>query len=1015
MTVNKTNKANLAWLEDPTVFSVNTIRPHSDHHFYEEEAQALAEGEMALKQSLNGTWLFSYAKNPASRIEEFYENEYDSSAFSEIQVPGHIQMQGFDYCHYTNISYPWDGHDELVPPKISWDYNPVGSYVKYFELENTLRDKRLFLSFQGVETAFYVWLNGAFIGFGEDSFTPSEFEISEHIRLGVNKLCVEVYKKSSASWIEDQDFWRFSGIFREVYLYAIPAVHISDLFVKTDLDKTYQNGVLNIKLELEGDLKGTVAAYLFDKDRKQIASLEDVKAASEMKLAINANQFRTWSAEDPYLYTLILYCKDANGNSVEIVPQKVGFRTFELRDKIMCLNGRRIVFKGINRHEFSASNGRAITKEDMLWDIKFCKKNNINAIRTSHYPNQNEWYGLCDEYGIYLIDETNLESHGSWARDGQCATEWTVPGDYPEWKENVLSRADAMLQRDKNHPSVLIWSCGNESHAGENILAMSQFFHEQDSTRLVHYEGVFWNRQYDAASDIESRMYAKSQEVEEYLSSNPKKPYINCEYMHAMGNSCGGMKLYTDLEDKYPMYQGGFIWDYIDQAILREDSNGNEILAYGGDFHDRPSDYNFCTNGIVYADRTPSPKAQEVKFLYQNVKLIPNEKGVTIQNQNLFLSTDSYIMECRVFCNGEQVFEQNAVVSAAPLSEVFVEINYPEFQQKGEYLCRVSLLLAGDTAWESKGYEIAFGEAVLKPCSNTIELVSCQSEQHIRIVKGDGNVGVYSEQVSILFSLSEGGIVSIKKEEKELVDRAAKPIYWRAFTDNDRGNANAFETCQWAMASKYQKMTEYKIDIKEDSLVLEYNFITPTNPSTTSKVIYTVDKNCNIHVKLHYVGQKGLPKLPLYGMEFKLSPALQEFEWYGMGPEENYIDRAAGAKLGRYHKKVKDNLSGYVLPQECGNRTGVREAKVYDASGDGLKIVFAAEPFELNVLPYSTADLENAMHLGELPPVTNTYVRLAAKQMGVGGDDSWGAPVHPEYCISGEEDIDFEFILSVIC
>ncbi|HEX3076308.1 MAG TPA: glycoside hydrolase family 2 TIM barrel-domain containing protein, partial [Lachnospiraceae bacterium] len=1007
---------------------------------------------------------FSYANNPDSRIEDFYRLDYDCSGFAKIQVPGHIQMQGYDCCHYTNKIYPWDGHDELRPPHISWEYNPVGSYVKYFELDGNLKDRSTYLSFQGVETAFYVWLNGEFLGYGEDSFTPSEFEITGLLKTGVNKLSVEVYKRSSASWIEDQDFWRFSGIFRDVYLYAIPSTHIEDLFVRTDLDSNYQNGTLNVNMKLQGDLSGYVSAYLLDQNGIKFASLENVASKKQMSITMEVNRIQTWSAEDPYLYTLLLYCIDEKGNLVEIVPQKVGFRTFEMRDGIMYLNGKRIVFKGVNRHEFSPVTGRAITKEDMLWDIQFCKKNNINAVRTSHYPNQSEWYRLCDEYGIYLIDETNLESHGSWQKLERVDPEWNVPGDLPEWKENVLDRANSMLQRDKNHPSILIWSCGNESYAGEDILAMSQFFHDQDPTRLVHYEGVFWNRKYDQISDMESRMYAKPQEIVEYLESNPKKPYISCEYMHAMGNSCGGMMKYTDLEDMYPMYQGGFIWDYIDQAISKKDENGNEILAYGGDFDERPTDYNFCTNGIVYADRTPSPKMQEVKFLYQNIKIAPNGKGVFIRNQNLFTSTDGYVMDCRVYRNGEQVFYHTTLVTVKPQEESYFTIDYPEFKKNGEYVYRVSMLLAKDTIWAQKGHEVAYGEFICgsylgeihgssvgavrscEVCSDRVKAIDVNSScsfvnvrdmnraevigknspalnskilgthntpEKTRFVKGDGNYGVYRKDISILFSEPEGGITSIRKGGKEMIGRAAKPIYWRATVDNDRGNTNAFESSQWGMVSKYQRLTDFSVDTMGDSLQIRYTFTTPTNPSTTSTVTYTVDQDCNIHVKTHYHGKKGMPMLPLYGMEFRVKPDLSQFCWYGMGPDENYIDRAEGARLARYEMQVADNLSRYVVPQECGNRTGVRYAKVIDSSGRGLEFTARKQPFELNVLPYSTADLENAMHIEDLPPVKNTFVRIAAKQMGVGGDDTWGAPVHPEYCISSEEDIEFEFVISV--
>ncbi|SFR68785.1 glycoside hydrolase family 2 TIM barrel-domain containing protein [Anaeromicropila populeti] len=1007
-------KADLAWLENPAVFSVNTIPPHSDHWFYEKECQALCQSEMPLKQSLNGRWLFHYAENPESRKEHFYEMDNSCDDFSSIQVPSHIQLEGYDYCHYTNKIYPWDGQEELLPPNISWKYNPVGSYVKYFELAENLKGKKIFLSFQGVETAFYVWLNGEFIGYAEDSFTPSEFDITEYIIEGTNKLCVEVYKRSSASWIEDQDFWRFSGIFREVYLYAVPELHIFDVFIKTKLNSDYKSGILEIDLQTKGNLKGSMSAKLLDSQNRTVAVLEHISTQPEMNLKIEVNQIQTWSAEEPYLYLLLLYCKDDSGNLIEVVPQKVGFRSFELRDKIMYLNGKRIVFKGVNRHEFSPSRGRAVTKKEMIWDIKFCKRNNINAVRTSHYPNQSEWYRLCDEYGIYLIDETNLESHGSWQRTDGTVPKWVVPGDLEEWRENVLSRANAMLQRDKNHPSILIWSCGNESYGGKDIYAMSQLFRQKDPGRLVHYEGVFWDRTYNETSDMESRMYAKPHEIEEYLLQDPQKPYISCEYMHAMGNSCGGMLKYTALEEKYPMYQGGFIWDYIDQVILREGKSGNNVFAYGGDFMDRPSDYNFCANGIVYADRTPSPKAQEVKFLYQNVKIMPDEKGVRIQNQNLFISTDHYIMECQVFRNGEPIYFTSGVVSVEPQKEQWIPIDYPHFNSEGEYVYRVSLHLREDTLWESKGYETAYGEYCCKTFSKEKVKQLENALPKVELIRGDGNYGIRSGDLSILFSVSEGGIVSIKKAGKELVSRAGKPVYWRASTDNDRGNSISFDAAQWGLASKYQKVTNFTVDTIGNCHQFSYTFLTPTNPGTLSKVIYTVDQTCNIRVQMKYFGKEGLTVLPLYGMEFKMVPDLKWFSWYGMGPDENYVDRSAGARLGKYEMRVMDNLSRYIVPQECGNRTGVRCAKVYDASGCGVEITMVKQPFELSVLPYSTVDLENAMHIEELPPVKNTYVRIAAKQMGVGGDDSWGAPVHPEYCISGEEDIEFEFMLSII-
>lgn len=630
-------KPTLEWLENPEVFQVNRCEAHSDHRFYQNREE-MELGYSALVQCLNGKWKFSYAENPSERDAEFYKKEESCREFSDIKVPGHIQLQGYDRCQYINTMYPWDGREELRPPYISKEYNPTASYVKYFRLEEALKGKRIFLNFQGVETAFYVWLNGEFVGYGEDSFTPSEFEVTDFVCEGENKLAVEVYKRSSASWLEDQDFWRFSGIFRDVYLYAVPSVHIRDMFVRGDLKNNYTEGTLEAELQILGELRGEIHAVL--RDENHICVTTSVLPVNEnVRIVMEPGKVRTWSAEEPYLYTLEITIRDIKGKTVEIVCQNVGFRSFEMIDNIMCINGRRIVFHGVNRHEFNAHRGRCITREDMMWDIRFLKENNINAVRTSHYPNQSLWYELCDRYGTYLIDETNLESHGSWQKLSVCEPSWNVPGSLPEWKDAVLDRAKSMLERDKNHPSILIWSCGNESYAGEDILAMSRYFHERDDSRLVHYEGVFWIREYDHISDMESRMYAKPEEIAEYLRSPGAKPYISCEYMHAMGNSLGGMELYTELEDMFPGYQGGFIWDYIDQAIFKKEESGKERLVYGGDFDERATDYCFCTNGIVFADRTYSPKVQEVKQLFSNIRIkVDEKKGDSGEQKSVYKS-----------------------------------------------------------------------------------------------------------------------------------------------------------------------------------------------------------------------------------------------------------------------------------------------------------------------------------------------------------------------------------------
>jgi len=1004
----KNIKPTLDWLEDPEVFRINRVDAHSDHWFYEEFEHIKLEDEMPLKQNLNGRWRFSYSENSSLRLKDFYREDFDVSGFDYIEVPGHIQLQGYDKCQYINTMYPWEGHDELRPPHISKTYNPVGSYVTFFDVKEELKNKQTFISFQGVETAFYVWVNGEFVGYSEDTFTPSEFDITEYLKEGENKLAVEVYKRSSASWIEDQDFWRFSGIFRDVYLYSIPETHINDIFIKTDLSEDYANAKLNAELKLIGNTNSKIEVYLEDKEGNIITKTEGISFENKLTISLQVNNVKLWSAEEPNLYTLYVSVRKEDNTLIEVVPQKVGFRHFEMKDKIMCLNGKRIVFKGVNRHEFNAKRGRSITKEDMLWDIKFIKQYNINAIRTSHYPNQSLWYRLCDEYGIYLIDETNLESHGSWQKMGQCEPSWNVPGNLPEWQEVVLDRASSMLERDKNHPSVLIWSCGNEAYAGEDIFQMSEYFRKKDSSRLVHYEGVFWNREYEKTSDMESRMYAKQADIEEYLNNDPKKPYISCEYMHAMGNSCGGMMKYTELEDKYPMYQGGFIWDYSDQALYRKTTNGEEVLSYGGDFTDRPSDYNFSGNGIVYANRIPSPKAMEVKYLYQNVKITPDEKGATIKNQNLFVNTNIFDLYYIVEKEGKLLQEGKTKVAVAPGEEKHIELPFEDYNCTGEIVCLISLRLSEDTIWANKGHEVAFGQKVF----SVKEDINNISNSKIKVVHGDVNIGVHGKDFKVIFSKQEGGIVSLRYNGKEFITRTPKTFYWRATTDNDRGNKHEFRCAQWLSATMGQRYMDFSMVEEENKITLCYTYELPTIPATKVKVTYEVTGDNAIKVNVSYKGVEGLPELPVLGINFRLLAEFNSFAWYGMGPDENYVDRSEGAKLGVFNSTPVDNLSKYLVPQECGNRTGTRWVAVKNEKGEGLKFTYEKTPFEFSVLPYTNMELENALHKQDLPPVNFTNVNIIGKQMGVGGDDSWGAPVLPEFCIDSSKDLEYSFTIS---
>ena len=981
-------KPTLEWLANPEIYEVNREKAHSDHTYTTKDGN--------LRQSLNGTWKFNYTEHPDSRPADFYKTDFDVTSFDDIIVPGHIQLQGYDKPQYVNTQYPWEGHEQLVPPQIPKKRNPVGSYVKFFDVDKELLGKETFISFQGVETAIYVWLNGEFVGYSEDSFTPSEFNITPYLKEKNNKLAVEVYRYSTASWLEDQDFWRFSGIFRDVYLYAVPEIHVRDMKVIADYDYENGNGILATELDIIGDSDYEIKLTLTDKNGIKVYE------GNTANVSASIPDIMPWSAEQPNLYTLTAEIS-SDSEIIETAETKIGFRTFELKDGIMCLNGKRIVFKGINRHEWNAEGGRVVTEDDMLWDIRFMKQNNINAVRTCHYPNNSLWYQLCDEYGIYLIAETNLESHGTWQKMGACEPSINVPASLPEWKEACLDRAKSMYERDKNHASVLIWSCGNESYCGDDIAAMADYFHEVDKTRLVHYEGVVWNRKYDHITDMESRMYAKPDEVEEYLKQNTGKPYISCEYMHAMGNSLGGMKLYTDLEDKYEAYQGGFIWDYIDQSLYKDG-----VVVYGGDFDDRASDYGFCTNGIVYADRTYSPKVSEAKRLYSNIRMSLENGVLTVENRNLFTDTSGYIFKVTLEKEGDilSAEEHRLNISAGENDSVKIGLEVPE--NGGEYVLTAYAVLAEDTIWAEKGHEISFAQQIVK----TPEITAPMTAHKAEIVYGDFCIGVNGEGFSMQFDKREGGVSSLVYNGVEYITRAPKVSFFRAHTDNDTGAGYPCENAQWQIAGKCAKLLGFETKENADSLEVTFKFLAPTVPSFEYKVTYIAYFDGRLGVKAEYDGVKGLSDMPVFAMDFKMKKQYDKFTFYGMGPDENYIDRNNGARLGVYTLTALENFTKYLNPQECGNRTGVRYVNVYEENGAGLNFTATENPFEMSVLPYNAYELDNAMHRDELPDPTYTWVRIAAKQMGVGGDDSWGAPVHKEFKINSEEAMSLEFIVS---
>lgn len=621
-------EAKLSWLDDPQTFRVNQVPAHSDHPFFKNYREWQKQTSSFI-QSLNGNWRFKFSSNPQERPVDFFKPDFDSSAFDQIPVPSEIELNGYAQNQYINTLFPWEGkiyrrpaytvNQKAVGSFSEGKDNTVGSYIKHFDLNPALQGHDVHIVFEGVERAMYVWLNGHFIGYAEDSFTPSEFDLTPYLHDKDNLLAVEVFKHSTASFLEDQDMFRFSGIFRSVELLGLPETHLADLDLKPRVTDDYQDGIFNAELHFTGKNSGSIHLVVEDTNGKTL--LEKNEAISSTIKIENElfKQVHLWNNHDPYLYQLIIEVHDAQGNLLELIPYQFGFRRIEISsDKVVLLNGQRLIINGVNRHEWDMNRGRSVTLADMKQDIHTFKENNINAVRTCHYPNQIPWYYLCDQNGIYVMAENNLESHGTWQKMGQVEPSDNVPGSVPEWREAVVDRARNNYETFKNHTSILFWSLGNESYAGENIVAMNEFYKAHDDTRLTHYEGVIHRPELkDRISDLESWMYLPPKDVEKYLKNNPQKPFLECEYMHDMGNSDGGMGSYIKLLDQYPQYLGGFIWDFIDQALLVHDPiSGQDVLRYGGDFDDRHSDYEFSGDGLMFADRTPKPAIQEVRYYY---------------------------------------------------------------------------------------------------------------------------------------------------------------------------------------------------------------------------------------------------------------------------------------------------------------------------------------------------------------------------------------------------------------
>ena len=1014
-------------IKNPEIFEQNRLAAHSDHVCYKNELEKI-KGKSSLRYDMNGLWKFAYAKNQSLAPCGFEAADYDCKNWDEIRVPAHIQMEGYDVPIYTNTTYPWEADESIKPGEVPEIFNPVASYVKYFTIPENMKNKRVCISFQGVESGFALWLNGHYVGYSEDTFDPSDFELTDYIVEGENKLAVRVWKWTSSSWCEDQDFYRFSGIFRDVFLYAVPCAHVEDLSVVPTLNDTFDEGTLSVSIKADGDGIASVKLYelgdlsveKYDRAKLLLEEFDiELRDKEICEGSCNVKNPLLWSAEKPNLYEVKIIVKDTHGNEIEFISQLAGFRRFEMVDGLMKLNGKRIVFKGVNRHEFSSITGRVPNRDEVIKDIVTMKKNNINAIRTSHYPDDSMLYELCDIYGIYMIAENNLESHGTWEayNKGYVDLDFVVPKDKPQWREMMLDRANSCYQRDKNHPAILIWSCGNESFGGKTIYEMSQLFRQLDKHRLVHYEGVFNDRSYNDTSDMESQMYTPAAGIEKFLAEHPEKPFICCEYTHAMGNSCGAMHKYTELSDREPRYQGGFIWDYIDQSIYKKDRYGKWFLTYGGDFGDRPTDGDFSGNGICYGgEREASPKMQEVKFNYQNISVdFDSDYIFTVTNKNLFVNTSVFDAFAILLADGEEVYRTKLQISVPPMDrasyEVPVTLKNSMIDVEKEYCIVVSFVLKENTIWEKAGYEIAFGQHMIK---KPVSEYSC--DKSVELVVGNGNILVRGENFKALFSRMNLGMVSYVYGGVEMLPNTIPlPNFWRTPTNNDSGNMMPQRYAQWKIASMYvttrqdQRFadTSPRVEKNDNNIAITYTYFMPTTPQSSCEVTYRVFGDGTIETTLSYDPVKELGDMPEFGMMFKLDADYDTVKWYGLGPQETYEDRQHGGKYGVYENKVADNVAEYLVPQESGNKCRVRYAKVMDKKGRGM--LFFGDELSFSALPYTPHELENAAHHFELPPVHYTVVRVAKKQMGVGGDDSWGSHTHPEYLLDASEKMEFTF------
>ncbi|AXG79104.1 glycoside hydrolase family 2 TIM barrel-domain containing protein [Streptomyces paludis] len=1018
------------WEAQPEVFQVNREDARTRLVPYATAADALRgrHERSPYYRSLNGSWRFHWSENPDARPIGFHAPEYDDSDWDRIPVPSNWEMEGYREPIYLNIPYPWIGYETPEPPNVPRKFNPVGSYRRAFTLPSDWAGRHTLISFQGVKSAFFVWVNGERVGYSEDSYTPAEFDITPYLRPGRNTLAVEVYRWSDGSWLEDQDLIDLSGIFRDVYLYAIPPVHLHDLFVRTKLDSAYRDATLTVSAAVRNrgaastppDQPGPVLieAVLYDAKGRRVlpqaltATLQPSPSApgaadTSVTLTADVPAPALWSAEAPHLYTLVVTLKDASGAAVDIHRTRVGFRQIDYGPGRFTINGRPLMLRGTNRHENDPELGQAVSESGMVQDVLLMKRHNINAVRTSHYPNHPRWLELCDEYGLYVIDEANLETHAIRDR---------LPASRPEWTPACLDRMRSLVERDKNHASVIVWSLGNEAGQGSNFRAMADWTHARDNSRPVHYEGM------NAVTDIHSEMYTSPAGVESYGRSGNPKPYVLCEYTHSMGNSGGNLREYWDAFERYPNLHGAFIWDWADQSVrlpIPDQAPGEPrrtYLSYGGDWRPGyPSDGNFCANGLVAADRQIHPGLLELKKVYEPIGITAADAtgtdatgtDVRIHNKNLFSGLDAYHLVWTVTRDGDPVQRgtlPGPQVAPGATETVRIPCRRPDKPAPGgEYWLNVSFVLRKATSWADAGHTVAADQIAL-PWHTPLTTPSSGSSSEspaLTLVETAADIRVTGRNSEVVLDRGTGTLASYHHRGRLLLAGGPVPNFWRGPTDNDIGRRFQTTARTWRDAGANRTVTSVAVEQPSPGeVVIEVTATLPTAPTaSTWHTVFRILGSGEVRVRHTLTAAAGLPDLPVVGALLTVPAGLERLDWFGRGPHENYWDRNTGALVGRYRSTVDAQVAPYIRPQQMGNMTDVRRFSLTDRTGTGLKVTADAQEgapapgslLEISALHYSPFDLEGTRHPHNLKRRDETVLGVNHRQTGVGGINSWGA------------------------